>query len=163
MLSHHIEISITDILTALAVCISLRGPEVLLLDLAGLCQNIEKGKNITLPQSPLKVGVDLLEAPHVIPVLPGNLKGKTGVQHHMLALASMSTSGIALRWWLEELTNVRAEEGCSHGPAFSYANGLVATLQEYNGILHHFLQLIQQENPDLIAEEDDVQNNYGFF
>ncbi len=41
------------------MCASLRGPEVLLLDLAGLCPNIEKGKNGTLPQSPLKVGVDL--------------------------------------------------------------------------------------------------------
>ncbi len=105
----------------------------------------------------------LSEAPHMISVLLGNFKGKTGVQHHMLAMASTSSSGIALRWRLEDLINVWAEEGCSHGPAFGYANGLVATLHEYNGILHHFLQLIQQENPDLIAEEDNVQSNYGFF
>jgi hypothetical protein len=31
---------------ALTVCASLRGPEVLLLDLAGLLQNIEKGKMV---------------------------------------------------------------------------------------------------------------------
>ncbi len=64
---------------ALALCASLRGHEVLLLDLAGLCRNIEKGKNGTLPQSPLKVSVDLLEAPHMIAVLLRNFKGKTGV------------------------------------------------------------------------------------
>jgi hypothetical protein len=100
---------------ALATCPSLRGPEVLLLDLADLCWNIDKGKNGSLPQSPLKVDIDLTEAPHVIAVLLGNFKGKTGVQHHMIALASTTTSGIALGWWLEELINVRVEEGCSHG------------------------------------------------
>ncbi len=83
---------------ALAVCACLRGPEVLLLDLTGLHQNIEKGKNGTIPQFPLKVGIDLSEAPRMIAVLLGNFKGKTGVQHHMLALASTSTSGIVLRW-----------------------------------------------------------------
>ncbi len=62
-----------------------------------------------------------------------------------------------------ELINIQAEEGCSHRSAFDYANGLVATLHEYDGILHHFLQLIQQENPDLIVEDDNVQSNYGFF
>jgi hypothetical protein len=99
----------------------------------------------------------------VIAVLLGNFKGKTRVQHHMIALASTTTSGIALRWWLEELINIRAEEGCSYGPAFSYANGSVATLHKYDGILHHFLQLVQQKNPELIAEDDNVQGNYSFF
>jgi hypothetical protein len=47
--------------------------------------------------------------------------------------------------------------------AFSYANGSVATLHKYDGILHHFLQLVQQENPELIAEDNDVQGNYSFF
>ncbi len=87
---------------ALATCASLRGPKVLLLDLAGLRQNIDKGKNSSLSQSPLKVGVNLMEAPHVIAVLLGNFKGKTEIQNHMIALASMTTSGIALRWWMEE-------------------------------------------------------------
>jgi hypothetical protein len=148
---------------ALATCASLRGPKVLLLDVAGLRWNIDKGKNGSIPQSLLKVGVNLTEAPHVIAVLLENFKGRTGVQHHMIALASMTRSGIALRWWLEELINVRVEEGCSHGSAFGYANGLVATLHKYNGILHHFLQLVQQENPELIAEDNDVQGNYSFF
>jgi hypothetical protein len=64
---------------ALATCASLRGPKVLLLDLAGLRWNIDKGKNGSLPQSPLKVGVDLTEAPHEIAVLLRNFKGETGV------------------------------------------------------------------------------------
>jgi hypothetical protein len=84
---------------ALATCASLRGPEVLLLDLTGLRQNIDKGKNSSLPQSPLKVGIDLTEAPHVIAVLLGTFTGKTGVQHHMIALASTTTSGILVGGW----------------------------------------------------------------
>jgi hypothetical protein len=148
---------------ALAVCALLRGPEVFLLDLAGLRRNIDKGKNGILPPLPLKASVDLTEAPHVIVALLRNFKGKTGMHQHMIALASTITSGITLRWWLEQLVEVQAEEGCSHGPAFGYSNGLVATLHKYDGILHHFLQMIQQENPEMIAEDDDVQSNYGFF
>ena len=29
-------------------------------------------------------------------------------------------------------------------------------------IHHYFLEIIQKENPNLIAESDDVQTNYGF-
>jgi hypothetical protein len=38
---------------ALAICASLRGPEVLLLDLAGLRNHIQKGKEGILPDKPL--------------------------------------------------------------------------------------------------------------
>jgi hypothetical protein len=34
-------------------------------------------------------------------------------------------------------------------------------MREYDKILHYFLEIIQQENPDLISEKDDVQANYG--
>jgi hypothetical protein len=46
---------------------------------------------------------------------------------------------------------------------FGDSNGAVAFLFEYNGILHHFLGIIQQEHSDLIAENDDVRINYSFF
>jgi hypothetical protein len=145
------------------MCALLRGPEVFLLDLAGLCRNIDNGNNGVLPPLPLKAGVDLTEAPHVILALLDNFKGETGVHQHMIALASTTTSGITLRWWLEQLIEVQAEEGCSHGLAFGYCNGSVATLHEYDGILHHFLQMIQQENPEMITEDDDIQSKYSFF
>ncbi len=72
-------------------------------------------------------------------------------------------SGIALRWWLEKLIKVWQEEGCVQGPAFRYINRSVAALHEYDGILHHFLEMIQRENPELVAADDDVQANNGFF
>lgn len=113
---------------AVATCASLCGPEALLLDLAGLRLNIDKGRKGSPPNNPLKVGTDLSEAPHVLIVLLGLCKGETGVHHHMLALASLTMSGIALRWWLEKLIEVRAEEGCYRGPAFGHADGSVASL-----------------------------------
>ncbi len=47
------------------------------------------------------------------------------------------------------------------GPLFGGADGSVALMREYNEILHYFLKTIQKEHPELIAESDDVQVNYG--
>jgi hypothetical protein len=99
----------------------------------------------------------------MVVVLIGKFMGESGVHHHMLSLASTTMSGIALRWWLEKLIQVWQEEGCMHGPALGYANGSVAALHKYNGILHHFLEMIQRENPELVAMDNDVLANYGFF
>ena len=124
---------------AVAVCASLQGPEVLQSDLAGLRAHISRDKNGVMPHKPLKTGTDLSNAPHVIIVLIGHFKGKTGVHQHILSLASVTVSGIALRWWLEELLRMREAEGCTSGPAFGDANGFIAFLYKFNRILHHFL------------------------
>jgi hypothetical protein len=64
---------------AVAVCASLRGPEVLQLDLAGLRAHISQGKNGVMPRKPLKTWTDLSNTHHVIVVLIGHIKGETGV------------------------------------------------------------------------------------
>ncbi len=148
---------------ALAVCVLLWGPEMLRLNLAGLREHIGKGREGSLLDKPLKTGVDLTSAPHVVAVLIGNFKGETGVHHHMIALASNTMSGITLRWWLEKLIEIRTDEGCFRGPAFGYTDGSVTSLHENDGILHHFLHMIQQEDSDLISEDEDVQATYSFF
>ncbi len=81
---------------ALAMCGSLRGPEVFLLDLAGLWMYIEMGRSGTVPPDPLKAGTDLSKAPYVIATLIGEFKGELGTRHHLLALADVTTSGIKL-------------------------------------------------------------------
>jgi hypothetical protein len=116
-----------------------------------------------MPHNLLKAGTDLSKAPYVLIVLIRQFKGETGTRQHMLALASSTRSGIALCWWIEELIKIREEESCTHGPAFGDSNGAVAFLFKYDGILHHFLGIVQQEHPDLIAENDDVRINYSFF
>ena len=85
---------------ALAVCASLRGNEVFLLDLAGMRRYIDVGRGGRMPEDPMKVGVDLTKAPHIIVTLIGEFKGELGTKHHLIALASETWSGIKLRWWL---------------------------------------------------------------
>ncbi len=34
-------------------------------------------------------------------------------------------------------------------------------MREYDEILHHFLEIIQKEDPNLIAETDNIQASYG--
>ena len=105
---------------ALAVCGSLRGPEVFLLDLAGLWKYIEMGKDGVMPHEPPKAGTNLSRAPHVIATLIGEFKGELETRHHLLALASITSSGIKLQWWLENLMSIREKEGCRMGPAFGH-------------------------------------------
>jgi alpha-1,3-rhamnosyl/mannosyltransferase len=43
--------------------------------------------------------------------LIGEFKGELGARHHLMAFASTTTTGIELRWWLEQLMKVREQEG----------------------------------------------------
>lgn len=113
---------------AIALCGSLRGPEVFMLDLAGLRAHLSKGGNGLMPANPLKVGTDLTKAPHVVLSFIGKFKGETGVDKHLLAIASTSVSGVESRWWIERLVEVQQLEGCTAGPAFGDARGRVGTI-----------------------------------
>ena len=97
-----------------ALCASLRGPEVSLLDLAGLWEYIEVGRQGSILGNPLKVGVSLATAPHVVIILLGKFKfkgEKSGAHRHQVALASTTQSGIEVRLWMEQLLEVRQQEG----------------------------------------------------
>ena len=87
-------------------------------------------------------------------------KGELGHKYHLMSLASTTTSGIELRWWVETLI-IREEEGCITGPAFGHKDGSVALMREYDGILQHLLERVQKEHLNLIYETDDIQANYG--
>jgi len=56
-----------------------------------------------------------------------------------MALASVTRSGIELRDWIERLMAVRAKEGHKVGPAFGHRDGSLATISEYDDMLHGFL------------------------
>jgi hypothetical protein len=78
------------------VCGSLRGPEVFLLDLAGLKKYITLGQGGELPEDPLKPGADFIKYPYVIATLIGEFKGELGMRHHLKALSSCTSLGIEL-------------------------------------------------------------------
>ncbi len=147
---------------ATAVCASLRGSEIFMMELAALRRHIKLGRDGTLATDPMKPGTDLALAPHVFITLLGEFKGELGFKYHLMALASTTSSGIELRWWIETLIKVREEEGCVSGPAFGHRDGSVALMREYDEILHYFLETIQRECPELISKSDDVHANYGF-
>ena len=145
---------------ATAVCGSLRGSEVFMMKLSTLQIHIHMGREGTTPVEPMKAGIDLAKAPYVIITLLGEFKGELGFKYHPMSLASTTSSGIELRWWIEKLIQVQEEESCLSGPAFGHKDGSVALMREYDK--NHFLEMIQKENPDLISEGDAIQANYGF-
>ena len=100
---------------ATAVCASLRGPEVFMMELSALRKHIHLRRGGIVPPNPMKPGTDLSTAPHVIITLLGEFKGELGYKYHLMSLASTTTSGIELRWWLETLIRMREEEGCITG------------------------------------------------
>jgi hypothetical protein len=114
------------------------------LDLAGLWKYIEMGKDGVMPHEPPKAGTNLSRAPHVIATLIGEFKGELGTRHHLLALASVTSSGIELRRWLENLMSIREKEGCRMGPAFGHKDGSIGLILEYNDILHYFLSIFAE-------------------
>ncbi len=146
---------------AMAVCASLRGLEVFMMELAALRKHTHLRKGGVIPLDPMKAGIDLSTTPHIIITLLGEFKGELGYKYHLMSIASTITSGIELRWWIETLIRIREEEGCITGPAFGHKDGSVALMREYNGILHHFLERIQIKEQNLISESDDIQENYG--
>jgi len=162
----HVSYELVKVGAAIAVglCASLRGPEIFMMDLAGVKDLIHRGREGVMPADPLKPGVDLSNAPHIHIALMGQLKGEHGVRQHLIAIASVTKSGIDVRWWIESLLKVREKEGCDHGPAFGYADGTPAALSEYDGILHHYLRKIQAEpGCNLIEEKDEIEKMYSFF
>jgi len=120
---------------ATAVCALLRGPEVFMMELSALRKHIQLGRGGIVPPNPMKAGTDLLTAPHVIITLLGEFKGALGYKYHLMSLASTTTLGIELRWWLKTLIRLREEEGCITGPAFGHKDGTVALMREYDDII----------------------------
>jgi hypothetical protein len=146
---------------ATAVCPSLRGLEVFMMELVALRKHIYLRKGGVVPTDPMRAGIDLSTAPHIIITLLGEFKGELGYKYHLMSLACTTMMGIELRWWIETLIRIREEEGCITGPAFGHKDSSVALMREFNSILHHFLERIQNKDPNLISETDDIQANYG--
>ena len=114
-----------------------------------------------MPLDPLKDGAYLSGAPYIIVLLIGEFKGKSRARHHLMALASVTRSGIKPREWIEKLMAVWANEGHRTGPAFGYRNSSVATISESDDILVGFLRWIQTKRPDLISPSNPVEENYS--
>ena len=86
---------------------SLRGHEGFYVELAGLRKHLSKGKSGTIPAGlSITKEVILMEEvcvnlPHFTVALLGHFKGETKVDHHLIAIASVTQLGLKPRWWIE--------------------------------------------------------------
>ena len=93
--------------------------------------------------------------PHVTVALLGHFKGETKADHHLIAIASVTQSGLDPRWWIEKLVPVCASEGCVHGPAFADEYGQLASWLDYNSNFQGYLARVQVKTI-LIDKDVDV-------
>ena len=105
----------------------LRGHEGFYMDLAGLQNHLPWGKDggvpVGLNQSSVLTEEMCRDLPHVTVCLLGKFKGGTGVDHHLIIVASKTISGLRPRWWLEKLVDMCGSDGRSFGPAFASVDG----------------------------------------
>eukprot|EP00804_Cyclotella_cryptica_P012529 CCRYP_017722-RA/>CCRYP_017722-RA protein AED:0.41 eAED:0.41 QI:0/-1/0/1/-1/1/1/0/326 len=98
--------------------------------------------------------------PRVCICLLGKFKGETGERYHSIILANESTSGLRTRKWIERLMVLCDEEGRTSGYAFCDSNGQPPSPTEYNALVRHYIQIIQEEDENLFDTKSDI-TRYG--
>ena len=134
-------------------CGGLRGGEITLAEATSTCQLINEG-------------TDKATSPHVVVCLMGRFKGETGERNVLLPFASVTTSGIKIRWWIEQLVQVLVLEGRSEGnpgPAFCDKEGFVLPARVFNTAFHASLENVQVQRPDLIPAWIKVIEIYHYY
>lgn len=99
--------------------------------------------------------------PLVTICLLGDFKSKFGTNHHMIALADETVSGIQTGWWVEELINIAERENWLSGHAFASASGELDLSSNYDAIFWSYLKQVQQKHPSLLSPDVDVDASYG--
>jgi hypothetical protein len=131
----------------IAFCGSFRGSEVFLTDLHGLRKGMEDTK---------RLGRD-----HVVIPLLGRFKGEQNSRYHLSPLASVTSSGLQVREWVERLIEVRWQEGRVRGPAFCNKAGEVASSYAYYTGFVERLLVLQAARPELIPSDVDISEQFG--
>ena len=134
-------------------CGGLRGGEITLAEATSTCQLINEG-------------TDKATVPHVVVCLMGRFKSETGERNVLLPFASVTTSGIKIRWWIEQLVQVLVLEGRSEGnpgPAFCDKEGFVLPARVFNTAFHASLENVQVQRPDLIPAWIKVIEIYHYY
>jgi hypothetical protein len=144
---------------------SLRGYEGFYTDLAGLEKNIAQGRGGSIPSRKISKNTVFSEEecrklPHVVISLLGQFKGDNWVDHHLINVASETSSGLKTRWWIEKLLEVTRQEGRSKGPAFATPQGKLAASADYDAVFRKYLKQVQS-NTELLKKDEDIDSKYG--
>jgi hypothetical protein len=122
---------------------SLQGHEGFYVELAGLRKDVAEGWAGEVPprlnKSTLLTEEACKRLPHATVCLLGQFKGETGTDHHLIALANETVSGLRPRWWIEKLISVCELEGRAQGPAFAMADSSLALSMDYNAMFRKVL------------------------
>lgn len=130
---------------------SLRGPEGLLMELAGLRENFET-------YEPEQV---------VVLALRGKVKGEHHVRDHLLPVANETKSGIQMRTWIRRTLAANHKANRTSGPAFCDENGRVLRTSDMNEMLHDALGEVFDRHPTLfladIKSRKDIEEKYHVY
>lgn len=131
--------------------LSLRGVEVLLVDLDGMIANRQKGDNR-----------------YFIVALLGKIKGEHHGRCHLLPCVKVTSSGISIyEGWINQLVTENINRGFTKGPLFSDWSGKVTTTGALDKLLVEVLEEIFDERQDLfpasITERDEIADLYQVY
>ena len=151
-------------LVAILTGASLRGHEGFYLDIAGTRKRLARGAGGTLPGGKLTKKLfteeEASNLPEVCICLLGKFKGETGERYHSIVLANRSSSGLAFRWWIEQLMDVCVVEQRASGCAFNEPDGSAPPSGEYNALVRHYLTVVADEGVAGFDADFDVMR-YG--
>ena len=130
---------------------SLRGPEGLLLELAGCLRHFQ-----------VEPGQD-----HVVIALLGTVKGEHLEREHLLPSVNITGSGIPVRRWLKRVLVANRQAGRVSGPAFCDEAGVVLTSRDMNESLYDILGDLLGEHPSLfladVKTRSEVEEKYNVY
>ena len=135
---------------------SLRGNEGFYLERSSLVDMIEIGKS----EKEVELGIA-----HVCAPLLGRFKAESGEDKHVAVICNVSKSGLEFRLWLERVAAVlkMEQKHLGAGPAFCHTDGTMMRSYEMDEELYIGLRKVQQERPDLLPTEVEVEKVYGTF
>ena len=140
------------LLSALFVIIGfmggLRGEEVVMFSYEGLRKYVVEA-------------LEHPEHPHVPVTLLGRFKGETGDRYHIMPIALVSKSGVTPVIWIVRLLELYEQLGIQKGWVFRTKKGDQAKQSDYEGIFFEGLRRIQEDRPDLIGADVNVEEDYA--
>ena len=101
------------------------------------------------------------EHPHVPVTLLGRFKGETGDRYHIMPIALVSKSGVTPVIWIVRLLELYEQLGIQKGWVFRTKKGDQAKQSDYEGIFFEGLRRIQEDCPDLIGADVNVEEDYA--
>jgi hypothetical protein len=130
--------------------VSLRGSEGLLLNLAGLIQQCEKGDGTC-----------------IVIALLGKIKGEHHERCHLLLSVPVTQSGVRVAESLERLIASKRRNGFEDGPAISDEKGEAYSSWAIDDCLHEILEDLFDEKPTLfpqtIGDKEELKKRFQAF